>query len=682
MSRPRFVALLLALATLLVYLPVARNGFINYDDGDYVFENQMVQNGWTLEGFKWAFTTFHAANWHPLTWLSHMTDCKLFGLNPGPMHLVNVLIHIANSILLFWLLLFCCGGNGRLRTEDGKRRPSSAVHPPSSRFLWPAILVAALFALHPVHVESVVWIAERKDVLSTFFGLLSLFCYAKFVGPAKVQDPKRKIFYGWALIFFAFSLMSKPMLVTLPFVMLLLDFWPLQRFNHSTLRRLLIEKIPFFALTVVSCVITYIAQNQGAVKSLKAVPLSYRLENVPVAFADYLSKIFWPEHLAVIYPMPDSFPAIALAISCAVLIFISVAAWLMRKQNPFLLTGWLWFLGTLVPVIGLVKVGDAAMADRYTYLPAIGIFIAVAFGAEKILTLPRLNDLTRFIFSAVALLILGTLTALTERQLHFWRDDETLFRHALQVTKNNVDAHINYGVALEKQNRLDEALTQYRAAEKIAPDSVFVHNNLGDVLDDLGQRDQSIEEYRQAIALEPGNPQLHDSLGIVFTGMGKFSDGMAEFTNAMEIAPQNPHPHFELGKSLLQQGRDAEAVGQFRETLRLGPDDFKMLTYVARVLASDKNDSVRDGKTALAFAQKANDLTGGQQPLVLDALAMAYAENGDFTNALAITQSALDIANAVKMKNTEELQRRLELYQNHQPYHQSFVVTNLLEQTF
>jgi len=663
MSRPRLVALLLALATLLVYLPTARNGFINYDDGDYVFENQTVQNGLTLESIKWAFTAFHSANWHPLTWFSHMIDCELFGLNPTPMHVINAIFHAANTVLLFWLLLI-------LTADIDKSRHSSLV---THRSFWPSAFITALFALHPLHVESVAWIAERKDVLSTFFGLLSLLCYARY---AKEKSHRS---LSLALGSFALSLMSKPMLVTLPFVMLLLDFWPLQRLNRSTLRRLVVEKTPFFALTIASCVITYIAQNHGAVKSLKAVPLDYRLENAPVALADYLLKIFWPTHLAVIYPMPDIIPAIAVAASIAILVLVTIAIWLSRKQNPFLIVGWLWFIGTLVPVIGLVKVGDAAMADRYTYIPAIGIFIAIAFGLERFF---RRFPLPKFILPAAAILVLGILTALTERQLQFWSNDETLFSHALAVTQNNVDAHINYGVALEKQNRFEQALKQYRAAEKIAPDSVFVHNNLGNLLDNLGHRDEAVSEYKKAIELQPRNAQLHDSLGIVFTEMGKFSDGMAEFTNAMQLNPQNPHPHFEMGKALLQQGRDAEAIDQFHEAIRLAPNDFKTLTFVAKVLASDKSDSIRDGKTALALAQKANELTGGEQPLVLDALGMAFAETGDFTNATAVAQNALDIANAVKMKNIEEIQKHLDSFINHQPWHQSFITNDLSAQKF
>ena len=352
MSRPRLIALLLALITLLVYLPVTHSSFLDYDDDDYITNNQMVQNGLTLAGIQWAFTTAHASNWHPLTWLSHMTDCELFGLNPAAHHFVNVLFHAANAVLLFTLVLRLTGA------------------------LWPAAFVAALFAWHPLHVESVAWVAERKDVLSTFFALLSLLSYVRYA-----KENRRRCFWV-ALACFALGLMAKPMLVTLPFVMLLLDFWPVQRFNGSTVQRLLIEKIPFFTLAAISCIVTFLVQRNMAVASLELVPMGFRLENVPVAYVAYLSKLIWPSNLAVIYPMPSDFqlPPMKVALAVTLLIFVSAIVWLNRKRTPYLPVGWLWFLGTLVPVIGLVQVGTQAFADRYTYFPAIGLFFMVAFG--------------------------------------------------------------------------------------------------------------------------------------------------------------------------------------------------------------------------------------------------------------------------------------------------------------
>jgi protein O-mannosyl-transferase len=647
-ARPRVIGLLLALVTLLVYLPVCHYNFVNYDDSDYVTENHVVQNGLTWAGVEWAFTTWHAGNWHPLTWLSHMLDCELFGLNAGAHHSVNVLFHAANAVLLFVLLL----------------RMTNA--------LWPGAFVAALFAWHPLHVESVAWIAERKDVLSTFFGLLALLSYARFVEESKVQNHKSNVFYALALLMFALGLMSKPMLVTLPFVMLLLDFWPLQR--PSTFPRLALEKWPFFLLIIVSCIVTFLAQRQGeAVVSLAKISLRYRLENAPLAVGRYLLKMIWPADLAVIYPMPDKIPMFAIAAAVAVLVFVSLAVWLARWRSPYLLVGWLWYLGTLVPVIGLVQVGGAALADRYTYLPSIGVFLAVAFGVRD---LAGRFPIPKMVITVAAAAILAGCLMLTESQLSYWRDSRTLFAHAVAVTKENDIARTNLGVALEQEGKFDEALAEYRKAERLAPERYQVHNNLGNLLANMGKPEEALAEYREAARLKPDLPFLHDSLGSVLSGLGRFSEAMSEFTNAAWLDPAYPWPHFEMGKALLKQGRDAGAMDQFREALRLGPDDFQILAYTAHVLAADENPHIRDGKAALLLAAKANALTGGAQPFVLDALGMACAETGDFTNALDVTQRALDLATAAKVKDREGIQQRLQLYKNHQPWRESFLFTN------
>lgn len=689
------MALLLALATLAVYLPVARHGFIIYDDGDYVTQNKMVQDGLTLTGLKWAFTTFHSANWHPLTWLSHMTDCELFGPDATGPHCVNVFLHAANTVLLFalWLQLTRCKMD--LKTGDPTEHDDA---------IWPAAFIAALFALHPLHVESVAWVAERKDVLSTFFGLLALLCYTRFVLD---EGGRFSISYWLALFFFTCGLMSKPMLVTLPFIMLLLDYWPLQRFNVSTLQRLLFEKIPFFLLTAASCVITYLAQSRGAVKSLAAVPLVYRLENTPLAIATYLLKMIWPSHLAVIYPMPGLIPPVEFIVSSVVLILITVVVWQARKQSPFLLVGWFWFLGTLVPVLGLVKVGDAAMADRYTYIPSIGIFMAVAFGAQKF---SKRFSLPKFLLPALAIFILSALTVVTERQLQFWRDDESLFGHAIQVTAKNVDAYINYGVALENEGRPLDAIMQYKEAVTLAPSSYMARADLGNLLYYTGDTNGALEQFQQAVKLKPDSATLHDRLGSVLSSLGNFSEATNEFYEAIRLDPANPSPHTHLGtafathgdfagatnqfseamrlepadpsplvewaKALLEQGRDREAVDKLHEALQVDPHNFQALAFTARVLASDKNAEIRNGADALKLAQTASDLTGGAQPLVEDVLGMAYAENGQFDEAQKAASNAVSIATTVGMKaeTIAAMQRRLELYQQHQPWRESFLL--------
>jgi tetratricopeptide (TPR) repeat protein len=708
------MGLLLALVTLLAYLPASRDGFVNYDDQDYVTENSVVQKGLTWTGIKWAFTTSHASNWHPLTWLSHMADCELFGLNPGAHHLVNVLFHAANAVLLLVLLL-------RLTGE-----------------LWPGAFVAALFAWHPLHVESVAWISERKDVLSTLFALLTLLAYTRYAqkrsrvegresmakSSVPALDPLARrsgaetarpstFDYALALIFFALGLMAKPMLVTLPFVMLLLDYWPLRRVRSAEcgvrsqkssvsqpagapkqsegdstpwraeaerrrLNRLIFEKWPFFLLAAVSCVVTFLVQSQrsgDAVASLELVPLHYRFCNALVSYGFYLLKMVWPVGLAVFYPMSDHLTRILMAAtaSAVVLVIISSFVWRAGRARAYLPVGWLWFLGTLVPVIGFVQVGGAALADRYTYIPSIGVFIAVTFG---VCDLADRFQFPKKAIATAAALILATCLILTENQLRYWHDSETLFAHALAVTKNNHVAHVNLGVALEQKGKLNEALAEYRAAEQLAPELYHIHNNLGNLLDNLGHPNKALTEYRWAVLLNPSLPSLHNGAGMVLAELGRFDEAMSQFKEAARLDPTYPWAHFEIGKMRLKQGRDAEAIDEFREALRIAPDNFQILAYTAYVLAAEENPEVRDGKTALVLAIKANTLTGGTQPLVLDVLGMACAANGDFSNALAVAQNALDLATTARMKKLELLQQRLELYKNHQPWRESFLATN------
>jgi tetratricopeptide (TPR) repeat protein len=667
MFRPRFMGLLLALITLLVYLPAARDGFVNYDDRDYVTENSVVQKGLTWTGIKWAFTTVftngHASYWHPLTWLSHMVDCELFGLNPGAHHLVNVLFHTANVVLLFLLLL-------RLTGE-----------------LWPGAFIAALFAWHPLHVESVAWIAERKDVLSTFFALLTLLAYTRHALKKSRADTTVPALgsrlwtfdYTLALFFFALGLMAKPMLVTLPFVMLLLDYWPLQRMTSdpwpvSKVLRLALEKWPFFLLAAGSCVVTFVAHIKEVI-TLQQYPLNLRLANALISYEQYLAKMIWPWPLAVFYPLPNHLSWIQPMVptAAAVLGILSWLIWRTRRQCPYLLVGWLWFLVTLVPVIGLVQVGGAAMADRFTYFPLIGIFIAITFG---IFDLANRFQFPQKVIATAAVLILAICLILTENQLRYWHDSETLFAHALAVTKNNHIAHTNLGVTLEQKGELNEALAEYRAAEQLAPELYEIHNNLGNLLNNLGHPNEALVEYRWAVLLKPSLPYLHNSAGMVLAELGRFDEAMTQFKEAARLDPTYPWAHLEIGKLRLKQGRDAEAIDEFRAALRIDPDNFQILAYTAHVLAADENPQIRDGRTALVLAIKAKLLTGETQPYVLDALGMACAETGDFTNALEETQRALDLATAAKMKKLEPLQQRLELYKNQQPWRESFLATN------
>ena len=656
--QPRFIALLLALVTLAIYLPVLHDGFVNYDDDDYVTTNRMVKNGLTPAGIHWAFTTFHSANWHPVTWLSHMLDCQLFGLNPAAHHFVNALIHSANAALLFILLL-------RL-----------------TRLAWPSLMVAALFAWHPLHVESVAWVAERKDVLSTFFALLSLLSYAKFV-----KENCRHSFW-FALIFFALGLMAKPMLVTLPFVLLLLDYWPLGRvagfklqvavspapnLQLSTINYQLFEKWPFFLLAAGSCVVTFLAQRGEAVRTLKQVSLSLRLENAVVATATYLLQIFWPANLAVFYPLPEKIAPLAIILSVTVLILISVLVWRAQSNCPCLIIGWLWFLGTLVPVIGLVKVGDAAHADRYTYFPAIGLFIAVVFGVRNWLKHPQAQ---KFFIAAIMVGLVACI-ALTEYQLAFWRDSETLFRRAIAVTENNSTAHLNLGAALETEGQADAALVEYRESLRLDPYSFETANDIGKLLFEQGQPAEALDYCETAVRLKPNRATLHNNLGLTLEALGRFDEARAQFAEAARLDGTYAVPHFQTGRTLLKQGRDAEALPELFAALQIEPDNLQFLIFTARVLASDENPQGRNGEQAVAVAGKASQLAGSSQPVILDTFAMALAEVNHFDEAKKIQQQAVELVkNSNDREDLDLMQQRLKLYENQKPWRESFLATN------
>jgi len=662
MSQPRRLAGLLALTTFALYLPVAWYGFVNYDDNLYITENPIVQAGVTWAGVKWAFTTGALSNWNPLAWLSFMTDCGVFGLNPAGPHLVNVLFHAANTALLFGLLL-------RLTAK-----------------VWPAAVVAALFAWHPLHVESVAWISERKDVLSTFFALLALLNYARYVEELKAKSSKAKVYFAWCLAAFALGLMAKPMLVTLPCVMLLLDFWPLNRvaglaFRNGQLatrnRQLLLEKWPLFLLTAVSCSLTYWAQKSGgSIVPPTPVPLLRWLGNAPVAVVGYLGNLFWPSGLCVIYPRPDHIAPASVGWSVAVLLLISAAAWQGRQTKPYLLTGWLWFVGTLVPVLGLVQIGTAnqAMADRYTYIPAIGFFIAVVFLVRDLVVRIRLPKI--IVTGATIGLLLACILAM-EHQLQFWRDSETLFRRAVAVTHNNDIALVNLGAALEGQGRYEAALAVDLQAEQLTPNRYQIHHNLGNLLDQLGRPAEALTEHRAAARLGPEQPFLHYGLGTALVNAGQTGAAVQEFYEAARLDAHDARPHLGLAEIYLQQNRGPEAVDELRAALRADPNNIEVLTFTAQVLAASENPSVRNGQGAFVLAAKANLLTGGGRPTVLDVLGMACAEMGKFDEAQMAAQQALAVAEAMKLNKLEPVRQRLELYKNHQPWRESFGVTNL-----
>ncbi len=555
----------LAVATIIAFGPLCQNEFINYDDDDYVTENPQVRAGLTRKSVVWAFTTPHAANWHPLTWLSHMLDCELFGPDPLWHHLTSLLFHIANSLLLFLVL----------------QRMTGAV--------WPSGFVAAVFALHPLHVESVAWVAERKDVLSTFFWMLTIAAYIRYA--------KRPGIGRFLLVFLAFGsgLMAKPMLVTLPFVLLLLDYWPLGRFGaeqaknsvyqRATFSGLVIEKIPLFVLTVVSCAVTYLVQQSiGAVALIKVVGLKLRLANAVVSCGNYIWKMVWPSRLAVFYPYDSTRPIWQIAAAGLVLAGVSAVVFLLRRR-PYLAVGWLWYLGTLVPVIGLVQVGQQSMADRYTYVPLIGLFIMIVWGSHSLSAKWRVR---RIVPGVIVAAVVSALMICTWRQVGYWRNSITLFEHTLAVTSRNHQAHVNLGLALSNRGMrgdIDKAIEHYRKALPLDPKPASVYSLLGSALTKRGELDEAIEQHREALRLDPNSSSAHINLGIALAAKHKHAEAIRHYREALRLEPDNATAHNNLGAAILgMHGEPEEAAKHFREALRLKPDYDNAHLNIATVL--------------------------------------------------------------------------------------------------
>jgi tetratricopeptide (TPR) repeat protein len=717
--RRRLICLILILLTLALYWPVTNHAFINFDDDQYVTDNFHVKPGLTWPGIVWAFQSGYAYNWHPLTWISHMLDCQLYGLNPAGHHLTNLLLHIANTLLLFLFL----------------SRTSGTI--------WRSGFVAALFACHPLHVESVAWVAERKDVLSTFFCLLTLLAYARFVEKSEVQDPKSKAFYVLALLLFACGLMSKPMLVTLPFVLLLLDFWPLNRFSPDSPRParliggLVLEKAPFLMLSLASSVTTFLVQRAGgAVFSLDTVPFPLRIANAVMSYLRYVSKTFWPVDLAVFYPLPTHWlPGLVIA-SALFVLACSVLSVLFARRRPYLFVGWFWYLGTLIPVIGLVQVGRQAMADRYMYIPSIGLFIAVVWGLN---TLWGKWPQKRWIAASVGIAVLAGCLTDSWMQLKYWQNSLTLFSHANAVTTDNyaADGHLGMafdemgqfdkavaflkesarinpryargnsalGVALADQGKLPEALEYFNTAAHLQPNDADLQYNLGTALLNNGDLDAAGSDFSKALQIYPGFAAAHRSLGIVLLKQGKIAEALgqvseavklnpedaearfdygfallnndqpaeaaAQFSQALALAPYQTEGHYRLAEALFRQYQSREAIAEFWKTLRLAPNFPDALNELAWILATDPDSKLRSGTVAVHLAARACDLTHHQVAALLTTLGAAYAEAGRFPEAIETAQKARDLALAAGQKElADKNEQFLKLYQSHRPYQQ------------
>ncbi|MDB6066774.1 MAG: hypothetical protein JWR26_2982 [Pedosphaera sp.] len=590
MRREISICLVLGLVTAALCWPVTHFGFINYDDPAYVTENFEVQGGVTGKSVAWAFITGHAANWHPLTWISHSLDCQIYGLNASGHHVTNLLFHLANTVLLFWVL----------------RRMTGAV--------WRSAMVAALFGIHPAHVESVAWIAERKDVLSTLFWLLTIWAYVRYTEKPRIGR------YLLSILFFVLGLLSKPMVVTLPFVLLLLDYWPLGRIvkpaggkADSAKRsakgplplpwsRLVLEKAPFFILAFVSCAVTFLVQRHGgAVSTFERVSPGLRMANAVVAYVRYVGEMVWPVNLCILYPLPSQWAAWAVGASILALVVITAGVLVAgRRGQPAMLIGWLWFLGTLVPVIGLVQVGSQSMADRYTYIPYMGLFVMVVWGVAA---LTRKWKQQKVVLGAAAGAVLLACGYCTAGQFQYWKSSEALFRHAISVTETNGLAHIYLGDALVSEKKFDDGVTELMEAAKIYP----------------------------------GYGELQGRIGVALASEGKIDEAMTRYRGALELNPDLP----------------------------------EALNNLAWILAANENAARRNGPEAVRLAERACDLTHYQTPRMIGTLAAAYAEAGRFKDATDAGEKAISAAVSSGNVGLAEVNRKLtEMYRAGRAYHE------------
>ena len=642
----------LVVGVFVLYGQVGRHDFVRFDDYPYIVDNPFIANGLTWEGFRWAFTSHHLANWHPLTWLSHMADRELFGLRPAGHHLANVFLHAASAATLYAAL--------RLMT----------------RARWPSALVAALFAFHPLRVESVAWAAERKDVLAGLFWMLTLLAYARYAGhPGRLR-------YAAVVICMAVGLLAKPMLVTLPFVLILLDIWPFSRWRpwpvHEASARPtasppvhpLVEKLPLLALVAGAAWITVVAQRAGgAVQALEGLSLKFRVANAAIAYAAYVGKTLWPRGLAFYYPHPAIVAAEPLeamllpAIVAAMFIVVLTAAVVVSaRRRPYLTVGWLWYLGTLIPVIGIVQVGNQAMADRYTYIPLIGIYIMVAWSAADLAARSRR---ARNVVATVSAIVVAALCVVTWIQVGHWRDSVSLFEHAIRVTRGNYVAHHNLGIVLAEHGSLPAAVEQYESALRIRPDLASAHNNLGIALAAAGDLSRAVTHYREAIRLQPAYEKAHYNLAIALETVGRPVEAQAHYERALEIDLDLAEAHERLGSLLAARGEESEAAAHYRRALELKPELLGAASRLAWLLATSPRPDLRNGTEAVRWAEHAAAAVEYSEAYALNVLAASYAEAGDFERAVRWQEQAVERASPAER---EDLRHRLELYRAGAPY--------------
>lgn len=605
------ICVFLAAAVWLIYGQTLQHEFVNYDDEDYVTANAQVSRGVTLSGIVWAFTHTHSANWHPLTWISHMVDCQFYGLNPGGHHFTNLLLHAANAILLFFLLRQMTGA------------------------FWRSAVVAALFAIHPLRVESVAWVSERKDVLSGLFFLLTLMAYVRY---ARAPGRGR---YALVLILAACGLMAKPMLVSLPLVLLLLDYWPLKRLpnlslasadNRKIIGRLVLEKWPLFLFVIASSIATIIAQR-GAMQPIWRIGFAARLGNAALAYVDYIRQMFWPKNLAVMYPWYEArLQPSHIVLASAILAIICVGVVLLYRRR-YLVTGWLWYLIMLVPVIGLLHVGNQSHADRYTYLPLIGLFVMATWGVADLATrLPYRGVL----LSCLAVPVLVALIFSARLQAAYWRDGETLWTHALAATTQNIIAESNLGDAL------------YRFKGKA--EEAWIH-------------------FERSLRINRHQPELLSSVGVFYLESGRVETAKSHFEEALAIEPNFPDAHYNLGNLYLQIADAPQALTHYQRTLETKPDDIQTLNNRAWILATWPDPSIRNGPKAVELAEHADSLTSRKNQVIAATLAAAYAETGRYPEAVRAAERAIQLA-ASEGRETRVLALREQLatYKSGNPF--------------
>ena len=678
------ICIALVALTWIVFGQTLGHQFVNFDDGAYVRRNHEVTHGISVHGIKWAFSHPVAANWHPLSILSHMLDCQIYGVVPGAHHFTNVLLHAIATVLLF--LVFWG----------------------MTRGLWQSAFIAAVFAVHPLHVESVAWIAERKDVLSAVFFLLTIAAYVFYA--------RRHSFLRYLLmsILFACGLMAKPMLVTLPFVLLLLDYWPLRRFDHvstagpaSAIRDvpkrswkwLVLEKIPLFALSAAASTAAIVTQERS-INLIRQMSLASRIGNAFVSLLVYLWQTVWPRNLAAFYPYPENgLPTWEIILAVSVFAAITTAAFVLRNDKPYLLIGWLWFVGMLIPVIGIVQVGIQAHADRYNYLPQIGLSLIAAWTITDISSGWRHQ---RVILIAVSLIAVASLAWSARIQISYWRDSQSLWEHAIAVTPDNETEHEHLSDAYLDKDRIEDAISQAREAVKLLPDNADAHGVLGAALGRTAQLEEALSELQTALQLNPKLARAHYNLGNVFLKRGQIDDAIANYDDelrlypnfveghnnlasalfrkgqpndafehlriALDLNPKDPEALNNLGIALSQTGDMREAIAQWNKTLEVQPDNLEAQCNLAWIFATFPEASMRNGVRAVELAERAIKLSDGKNARIWRLAAAAYAEAGRFTDAIKAAQNGRALAEAEgNSALVQTLESNIKLFENNSP---------------